>query len=203
VWEGSVGSESYSKAVYEFPVECEGEFTKEKPLRGYDDRKENWPKCMYAEDCLVQMCAEGTDRGRRFFKYPRAWVIVTTFRLLHMFLFFCTTYMRYLLQPSDAPENCGFIRWVDPPPRHPHQEYIYYLQNRIFDLEREVSSGNKDDEEDDNSNGTNSQEVSCTDPYCNCPCHRNKGSPSPPPPLPAMGGYYGEGVTQFPIWGEY
>jgi hypothetical protein len=57
-----------------------------------------------------------------------------------------TTYMRYLLHSSDAPENCGFVRWVDPPPLHLHQEYIYYLQNRIFDLEREVSSGN-------NSNG--------------------------------------------------
>jgi hypothetical protein len=74
--------------VYKFPVERKGEFTKEKPLRGYDDRKEDWPKCMYGEDCLVQMCAEGIDGGRRFFKCPRVWVIVTTFRLLYIFLFF-------------------------------------------------------------------------------------------------------------------
>jgi hypothetical protein len=85
------------------------------------------------------------------------------------------TYMRYLLQSSDAPENCLFVRWVDPPPLHPHQEYIYYLQDRIFDLEMEVSSGDKDEEEDDNNNSASSQEVSCTDSYCNCPCHRNKG----------------------------
>jgi hypothetical protein len=60
--------------------------------------KEDWTKYMHGEDCLVQMCAEGTDGGHRFFKCPRAWVIVTVFRLLYMFLFFCTTYMRYLLQ---------------------------------------------------------------------------------------------------------
>jgi hypothetical protein len=156
VWEGSVGPKSYLEVVYEFPIESKGEFTKEKPLRGYDDRKEDWPKCMHGEDCLVQMCVEGTDGGRRFFKCPRAWVIVTTIHLLHMFLFFCTTYMRYLLQSLDAPKNCEFVRWVDPPPLHPHHEYVYYLQNHIFDLEWEVSSGNKDDEEDDNSNGASS-----------------------------------------------
>jgi hypothetical protein len=39
--------------MYEFPVERKGEFTKEKPLRGYDDRKEDWPKCMRGEDCFV------------------------------------------------------------------------------------------------------------------------------------------------------
>jgi hypothetical protein len=196
MWEGSVGTKSYSEAVYEFPVKSKGEFTKEKPLRGYDDRKEDLPKCMHGENCSVQMCAKGTDGGRCFFKYPRAWVIVTAFPLLHMFLFFCTTYLRYLLQSSDASENCGFVRWVDPPPLHPYQEYIYYLHNRIFNLEREVSSGNKDDEEDDNSNGASSQKVSCIDPYCNCSCHGNKGPQSPPP---AMGGYYGEGATRFAI----
>jgi hypothetical protein len=78
MWEGSVGPESYSEAVYEFSVESKGEFTKEKPLRGYNDCKEDWPKCMHGGDCLVQMCVEGTDRGRHFFKCPQAWVIVTT-----------------------------------------------------------------------------------------------------------------------------
>jgi hypothetical protein len=68
VWEGSVGPKSYLEAVYEFPVESKGEFTKEKPLRGYDDRKKDWPKCMHGEDCLVQMCVEGTDGGLCFFK---------------------------------------------------------------------------------------------------------------------------------------
>jgi hypothetical protein len=120
-----------------------------------------------------------------------------------MFLLFFTTYMRCLLQSSDTPENCEFVRWVDPPTFHPHQKYIYYLQNRIFDLEREVSSGNKNDEEDDNNNGASSQKVPCTDLYCNCPCYRNKGPPSPPPPPPAIGGYYGEEATQFAMWGEY
>jgi hypothetical protein len=37
-----------------------------------------------------------------------------------------------------------------------HAEYIYYLQDRISDLEREISSGYKDDEHDDNNNGSSS-----------------------------------------------
>jgi hypothetical protein len=95
--------------------------------------------------------------------------------------------MRYVL---DAPENCRFVRCVDPPPLHPQQKYIYYLKNRIFNLEREMSSGDKDKDEDDNKNGAGSQKVSCINLYCNCPYNRNK---RPPPPPPAMGGYYGEG----------
>jgi len=84
----------------------------------------------------VQMLTEGADGGRRFFKCPRAWVDINNVRLLHMLLFFATTNNRYMFQSSEAPDNCGFVRWVDPPPIHPHQEYIKYLQNRIFDLER-------------------------------------------------------------------
>ena len=72
-----------------------------------------------------------------------------------MFLFY-TTYMTYLLQSSLAEENCGFTRWVDPRPIYPHAEYIYYLQDRIFDLEREVSSSYKDDEQEDDNNGASS-----------------------------------------------
>ena len=61
----------FPEAVYEFPFESMSDFTKETPLRGYDNRIEDWTKCMHGEDCLVQMCAEGTDGGRRFFKCPR------------------------------------------------------------------------------------------------------------------------------------
>ena len=65
-----------------------------------------------------------------------------------MVVLFCTTNTTFLLQSSDTPKNYGFVRWVDPPPIHPHQDYIYYQQNHIFDLEREVSSGKTDVEED-------------------------------------------------------
>ena len=43
----------------------------------------------------------------------------------------------------------------------------------------------------------------CTIPYCNCPCHKKKSPapPAPPPAPPAMGGYCGEGSTQFATWG--
>ena len=103
----------------------------------------------------------------------------------------------------------GFTRWVDPAPIDSVQEFIEYLQIKIFDLEckvnhyEEISEGNKDGEDDDNSNAAASQDEPCTIPYCNCPCHKNKGPgpPAPPPAQPAMGGYYGEGSTQFATWG--
>ena len=66
----------------------------------------------------------------------------------------------------------------------------------------EVSEGNKDDEDDDTSNVAASQDEPYTITYCNCPCH--KKGPAPPAPLPAppaMGGYCGEGSTQFATWG--
>ena len=57
--------------------------------------------------------------------------------------------MEFVLQSSDAPENCGFTRWVDPAPIDSVQEFIEYLQIKIFDLEckvnhyEEVSEGKK------------------------------------------------------------
>ena len=86
VWEVSFGSDFFEEPVYQFPPESKSDFTKECPLRGYDNRKEDWPKYMHSEDCLVQMFTKGIDGGRRFFKCPRAWVIAITFRLLNMFL---------------------------------------------------------------------------------------------------------------------
>ena len=129
--------------------------------------------------------------------------------LFHFFIFNETPYLEFVLQSSDAPENCGFTRWVDPAPIDSVQEFIEYLQIKIFDLEckvnhyEEVSEGNKDDEVDDTSNAAGSQDEPCTIPYCNCPCHKNKGPgpPAPPPAQPAMGGYCGEGSTQFATWG--
>ena len=116
-----------------------------------------------------------------------------------MVVLFCTTNTTFLLQSSDTPKNYGFVRWVDPPPIHPHQDYIYYLQNHIFDLEMNISDNGTED--DDNSNVAVSQETICSDPYCNCPCHKKEGDPPPPPPT--MGGYYGEGATQYARWPHY
>ena len=67
VWEGPVGPEIYPEPVFEFSVQSKSEFTTTKPLRGYDNSKEDWPKCM----------TEGEDGCRRFFKCPRAWVTLT------------------------------------------------------------------------------------------------------------------------------
>ena len=81
-----MGLISFEELVYQVSPECKSDFTKECPLRGYDNRKEDCLKCMHGEDCLVQMFTEWIDRGRRFFKCLRAWVIAITFRLLNMFL---------------------------------------------------------------------------------------------------------------------
>ena len=96
--------------------------------------------------------------------------------------------MEFVLQSSDAPENCGFTRWVDPAPIDSVQEFIEYLQI-------------KDDEVDDTSNAAGSQDEPCTIPYCNCPCHKKKGHapPAPPPAPPAMGGYCHRTVQIIPI----
>ena len=71
MWEDSLGPDFFEEALYERSlVESKRDFTKEAPLRGYDERKEEWPKYMHGEDCLVQMFTEEIDRGHCFFKYP-------------------------------------------------------------------------------------------------------------------------------------
>jgi hypothetical protein len=120
------------------------------------------------------MFTEGIDRGHRFFKYPQAWVIDITICCINMLLFYTSTYKTYLLQSSLSEESCGFTRWVDPRPIYPHAEYIYYLQDRIFELETEISNGYKDDE---TNSVAGSQEALYNDPYCTCLNHKNKGLP--------------------------
>ena len=70
VWEGCLGPDFFEEPVDQFPPGSKSDFTKECPLRGYDNQKEDWPKCMHGEDSLVQMFTEGMDGGRRFFKCP-------------------------------------------------------------------------------------------------------------------------------------
>ena len=53
-------------------------------------------------------------------------------RLFYFFIFIETPYMKFVLQSSDAPENCGFTRWVDPAPIDSVQEFIDYLQIKIL-----------------------------------------------------------------------
>jgi hypothetical protein len=109
------------------------------------------------------------------------------------------------MQCLESKEKCGFTRWVDPTPIYPHAQYIYYLQDFIFELERKVSIDYKDDEADNSNSGGILQEGLCHDPYYTCPNHKNNGPPPPPPPPlpPIMGGYCGEGVTQFAMWSHY
>jgi hypothetical protein len=60
VWEGSLGPNVFGEPVEKFLEETKRDFNKERPLRAYDNRKEDWPKCMHGEDCIVQMYNEGS-----------------------------------------------------------------------------------------------------------------------------------------------
>ena len=68
VWEGSLRPDFFEEPVYQFPPKSKSDFTKECPLRSYNNWKKDWPKCMHGEDCLVQMFTKGIARGRCFFK---------------------------------------------------------------------------------------------------------------------------------------
>jgi hypothetical protein len=70
-----LGPEQFTEALERFPEQSKSEFNSDMPLKNYDKRREDWPKCMHGEDCLVQMYGEGMEGGRRFFKCSRAWVI--------------------------------------------------------------------------------------------------------------------------------
>ena len=78
IWEGPLGPDSFPEPVFEFPPQHKSDFTNETPLRQYDNRREPWPKYRHGEN-LVQMCTDGMDGGRRFFKCPHAWVILGCF----------------------------------------------------------------------------------------------------------------------------
>ena len=41
VWEGSLGPDLFEEPVYQFPPESKSDFTKQYPLRRYENRKED------------------------------------------------------------------------------------------------------------------------------------------------------------------
>jgi hypothetical protein len=112
-WEGGLGPEDFSESVERFPEQCKREFTREHPLKNYDKRREDWPKCMHGEDCLVQMMTEGPDGGRRFFKCPRAIVNAITNPFFNIFSLRLpltrSTYYRVPLPPKTAGLSGGSI----------------------------------------------------------------------------------------------
>jgi hypothetical protein len=53
--------------------------------------------CMHGEDCLVQMFVEGEiDGGRRFFRYPYAYVKINSNLLFYMILLLNETNYKHL-----------------------------------------------------------------------------------------------------------
>ena len=102
-------------------------------------------------------------------------------RLFQLFIFIDTPNMKFVLQSFEAPENCSFTGWVDAAPIDSVQEFIEYLQIKIFDLEckvnryEELSEGNKDDEDDDTSNAAGSQDELCTIPLLQLPLSQEEG----------------------------
>jgi len=86
LWDGSLGPDFFDEPLDEFPLESKSDFTNEAPLRGYDNRKEDWPKCRHGQDCLVHMCNDAEGGGRRFFRCPRGWVFVMNYLFLQICL---------------------------------------------------------------------------------------------------------------------
>jgi hypothetical protein len=54
-----LGPDYFEEAVFYFLVQSKRDFNKEVRLRSYDNKREDWPKCMHGEDCLVQIFVEG------------------------------------------------------------------------------------------------------------------------------------------------
>ena len=74
-WPGSFCPSYYLPPPPELPLEQKSDFTHPHgQLRHYDDREEEWPKCVHGDDVVVQMYDGGCDSGRRFFRCPRAQV---------------------------------------------------------------------------------------------------------------------------------
>jgi hypothetical protein len=53
------GAYYFEETSYEFSIQSKRDFNKEVQLRSYNNRRQDWSKCMYGEDCLVQMFVEG------------------------------------------------------------------------------------------------------------------------------------------------
>ena len=93
------------------------------------------------------------------------------------------------LQDSNDDESCHYTRWVDPPVEQNIQDYIYHLQDRIFDLQREADAILSPPEEDEPVIQIDDPTV-CLDHWCPYPCHQKYAPPPPPAPPPA---HYGDG----------
>jgi hypothetical protein len=74
VWEGSLDPDSFEEPIEQFSLESKSDFTRERPLRSYDNRTEDWPKYCHGEDCVVQMYNNYDGGDRRFFRCPQGFV---------------------------------------------------------------------------------------------------------------------------------
>jgi len=45
LWDGSLVPDFFDEPLDEFPLESKSDFNCECPLRGYDSRIEDWPRC--------------------------------------------------------------------------------------------------------------------------------------------------------------
>jgi hypothetical protein len=96
-YDGPLGPNYFEEAAYEFPVQSKSDFNKKVQLRSYDNRREDWSKCMHGEDCLVHMFVErGIDGGRCFFRCPYAYVNINYNPLFYMILFLSKTNCKHL-----------------------------------------------------------------------------------------------------------
>jgi hypothetical protein len=96
-YDGPLGPNYFEEAAYEFLVQSKRDFNKKVRLRSYDNRREDWQKCMHGEDCLVHMFVErGIDGGRCFFRCPYAYVNINYNPLFYKILLLSKTNCKHL-----------------------------------------------------------------------------------------------------------
>jgi hypothetical protein len=96
-FDGPLGPNFFEEAVFNFLVQSKKYFNKEVRLRSYDNRREDWPKCMHGEDCLVLMFVDGgIDGGRRFFRCPYVYVKINSNPLFYIILLLSETNYKHL-----------------------------------------------------------------------------------------------------------
>jgi hypothetical protein len=80
-----------------FQYKVKSDLDKEVRFWSYDNRREDWTKCMHSEDCLMQMFVEGRIGGDPcFFRCPFAYVNITYNPLFYMILVLSKTNSKHL-----------------------------------------------------------------------------------------------------------
>lgn len=166
-----------------FPLQGKKDFRPPRRLHPYDNKKEEWPKCCHGDNYVVQVYDGGTSSWR-------ASVLQMPSRMgKSYYALYPTTQYRYILtrlrivqSSNDDEDNYNITRWVDQPAIYLYEEYIQYLQKRIFDLKREIQTMPTPKDENTIYKGVDvwmEDKLVCNDLYLQVPLPWKHGTSSP------------------------